>query len=149
MGLEFLDKNFILKYVFRVLHIGPVALYAGKVCYDYLFGDPTAAYSKSEKTFYGIAGVLILVSGLVNTFVILQTKKNLPKENHKVWSMISHTKLLLTMIFFTPLCGMILSQENKVSVQFWLVASFVLISPFMRYYREYYTIPKEKQNKQQ
>lgn len=118
------------------MHIAPVVILAGKTIGDYLFGAriPT----KEEGPFYMAMGVLLMVSGFVNTLLI--RPKETMKENAKIWIGWHHLQLLMSLMVLTPLLSTVVSDKATVlKVRFYFVTFLLISSPFMRYYREYHS----------
>jgi hypothetical protein len=64
------NREFILKYIFRLIHISTVVVLGGKIIYEFLFpcGDPSN--KKGSIIFAAIMGILMMISGFVNTFLL-------------------------------------------------------------------------------
>lgn len=80
--------------------------------------------------------------GFVNT-LLLKPKENM-KQQAKFWIGFHHVKLLLGVIILTPLLGMVASQGTVNYVRFVFVLLNLIVSPFMRFYREYHTEKNRK-----
>lgn len=80
--------------------------------------------------------------GFVNTF-LLKPKDNM-KEQAKFWIGFHHVKLLLSIIILTPLIQMMASASTVSTVRVLFVAFNLFVSPFMRFYREFYTQKHQK-----
>ena len=67
----------------------------------------------------------------------------------QLWIGFNHLKLLTAVAIFTPLVKYLpLSLEGRIDLQFYWMIVAVVISPFMRFYREHWTaVEKEKQQK--
>ncbi len=135
---NFLNSQIITKYIFRFFHIAPVCALSGKVIYDYLFPVDVES-SKGSNIFSAVCGVLLIIAGFVNTF-LLKPKENL-KEKRLFWIGLSHLKLVISLIVLTPLFSKItgVSNQTNKAVKFYVVVAFLIISPVLRFYREYYT----------
>lgn len=136
------DQEVWLKYVFRVLHIGPVIILGGKILNDYLLNKGQEV--GDLKMFYAAMGIILMVAGtqisnvgFVNTFILKPKEKM--QGDAKLWIGVHHTKLLLSSIILTPLLNFICSAQSAPTVRFYFVLFLVFLSPFMRFYREYYT----------
>lgn len=136
------------KYLFRFLHIGPVVVLGGKIINDYLLGSK-ADLTKGDKSFYAICGVILMIAGtwvnyvgFVNTF-LLKPKDNM-KDQAKFWIAFHHTKLLLSCIILTPIIGMMASPDGVNTIRFYFVVFNLIVSPFMRFYREFWTQKHQK-----
>ena len=91
--------------------------------------------------------VLIMISGSGWINIGLLNVKIPMKESYKPWLVYHHIKLLLSkhilklaILFLSPLSNLVFEQFSKsnalVWLQMFLLIMFLLISPFMRYYRE-------------
>ena len=62
------------------------------------------------------------------------------KSNAKIWIGWHHLKLLVSLIVLTPVINKLVSDNSQVlKVRFYLVSFLLVSSPFMRFYREYYS----------
>lgn len=89
------NQEFWLKYTFRLLHIGPVIALGGKIIYDYLF-PCNQELTKPQIYFAAIAGVLLMVAGIVNMF-LLKPKEKL-KNKSKLWIGAIHLKTMTCIV---------------------------------------------------
>lgn len=55
------DQEVWLKYVFRVLHIGPVIILGGKILNDYLLNKGQEV--GDLKMFYAVMGLILMIAG--------------------------------------------------------------------------------------
>lgn len=69
------------------------------------------------------------------------------QKDAKLWIGVHHTKLLLSSIILTPLLNLICPASSASAVRFYFVLFLIFLSPFMRFYREYYTEKNRKQGK--
>ena len=107
MGL--LSAEYLKKYTVRVCHMFSVIALSGKVMYDYLFRNNqetadisgSSTSSSGESAFYGIIGVLMIISGTINTF--LQKPTLTLKEHKPLWMNTMYAKFILTTIVCSPL----------------------------------------------
>lgn len=83
-GLEF-----VLKLVFRLVHISSAILFIGSTFADTIYGIDSIHYAKVQS----ICGVLLLVSGLTN--LKLLKPKQIMGNFKGPWMRIIHSKLLL------------------------------------------------------
>ncbi|CAK92722.1 unnamed protein product (macronuclear) [Paramecium tetraurelia] len=131
------NTEFWVKYVFRVLHIGSVTALGGRIIYDYLWPDQ-GEITKSQALFAGISGFLMILAGIVNIF-LLKGKEKLKSKN-KFWAGTLHLKAITTIIILTPLAKFISRDQQLVkAIQFYYVVAMLLLSPFLRFYREWWT----------
>jgi len=126
------------KYVFRVLHIGPMVFLSYKIILDY-FND---SLSTTNTAFFAVMGVLtafagnfVSISGVVNMFIL---KPKTMGDKKKLWMSWHHIKFIITIVLFSPVYKYLLQDGDLVKVRFYFMCSCLLVSPFMRFYREYY-----------
>eukprot|EP00743_Colponemidia_sp_Colp-15_P008031 GILK01008700.1.p1 GENE.GILK01008700.1~~GILK01008700.1.p1 ORF type:complete len:147 (+),score=13.85 GILK01008700.1:42-482(+) len=128
-----------LRFVFRVLHMSTVILWGGQVIADFFSGP--IVYSHPTSLLFGVSGVVLILSGLVN-LILLKPKATMGSK-HVLWSTLIKFKFLLSLAL-TPLLDRILflvnKKELKVMVQFGCVVVSILISCYMRYFREEQTL---------
>ena len=105
----------------------------GDISYNYFFGN-RADKAKGYVILSALSGILLIISGIVN-MILLYKEKNYDRESseYKVWKYILYSKLVLV-ILLTPLFDKHLSLEFK----FYIALSMFLVSPFSRFYREYF-----------
>ena len=89
-----------------------------------------------------IAGSNHHYAGTVNS-IILKPKDNM-KQQAKPWIGFHHLKLLLSIIILTPILGLAVSPANVNHTRFGFVLLNLIVSPFMRFYREYHTEKNRK-----
>ena len=67
-------------------------------------------------------------------------------EKRKLWIGFHHLKLLTALVIFTPVVKHLpLTLEGRIDLQFYWMVAAILVSPFMRFYREQWTVlEKEK-----
>jgi uncharacterized membrane protein YgaE (UPF0421/DUF939 family) len=99
--MAFLNGELAVKYFFRFLHVFGFIAVGGRVMFAYLFPKSLAWQNDGANDFFYTWVGLLAFAGLVNTF-ILKPKEKL-KEARKPWIALAHSKLILTIIFFTPL----------------------------------------------
>jgi hypothetical protein len=128
----------LTKYVFRVLHIGPMVFLSYKIILDY-FND---SLSTQNTAFFAVMGVLTAfagkffsISGVVNMFLLKPKKMG---DKKKLWMSWHHIKFIITIVLFSPVYKYLLQDGDLVKVRFYFMCSCLLVSPFMRFYREYY-----------
>lgn len=135
---------FVLKYMFRTLHIISFAFMFGNVAYDqFLSSRPNIGnkYQTLSITF----SVVIIISGLVNRFLLIKENKYKKDFHYKMWNYLLLFKLAAS-LFTTPLLDYFISLGNgtseekeglTVKIKFTLLLVVTLMSPFSRFYREY------------
>jgi hypothetical protein len=65
-------------------------------------------------------------------------------QKKKLWISFNHVKALTAIIFFTPLVKIFpISLETRIDIQFYWMVLALLLSPFARFYREFF-VAKEK-----
>ncbi|EDK31560.1 transmembrane protein, putative (macronuclear) [Tetrahymena thermophila SB210] len=133
---EFFSQDLAIKYTVRFCHMFTVCALSGKSIFEYLYGDFTNN-SKAEGIFCGILGLILILSGLINTF--LQKPKENLKEHKDLWLRILYAKFLITCLVCTPILRLLVSRETHIALQFYSILIMIIVSPLLRFYREYYT----------
>jgi len=68
-------------------------------------------------------------------------------EKRKLWLGYNHLKALTAILLFTPISKAFpFSVKTKIDIQFYWMVAALLLSPFARFYREYY-VAKEKERR--
>eukprot|EP01017_Pseudomicrothorax_dubius_P024033 TRINITY_DN2557_c0_g1_i2.p1 TRINITY_DN2557_c0_g1~~TRINITY_DN2557_c0_g1_i2.p1 ORF type:complete len:180 (+),score=41.33 TRINITY_DN2557_c0_g1_i2:61-540(+) len=144
------DRHGVIKYLGRLFHIAPVMFVSGKIICDYLLSPTYGSYSTGLSVFFALNGILLIISGFANIY-ILKAKEKL-RNRFGVWVGLTHLKLLISLIFFTPIAkfvGSKLEAESTVlAIQFYIIVVFFIISPFLRFYRERYSVNLPARNLQ-
>jgi len=139
--MSFFNKEYLKKYTVRVCHMFSVIALSGKVIFDYLFNTDTSSDTSSsgESPFYAIIGVIMIVSGTINTF--LQKPTLTLKEHKPLWMNTMYAKFIITVIICSPIPKILfgISKEQHTALQFYVILAFIFISPYLRFYREHYT----------
>lgn len=66
-------------------------------------------------------------------------------ENRKLWIGFHHLKTLTAVLIFTPIAKILpISVETRINIQFYWMVLALLLSPFARFYREFF-VAKEKE----
>jgi hypothetical protein len=133
--------EFLLKLVFRIIHIGSASVFVGSTFADAFYGINSVHYAKIQS----ICGVLLLISGLTNLKLLKpeQTMGSLKRP----WLMIVHSKILLWTLLL-PLPELVcknLGMEfpRKVFNQV-LCVVLVLMSSYSKQYRDWAVMQKQK-----
>ena len=139
MASPLINQEFIIKYIFRFLHVFGFVAVGGRVMFAYLFPSSNIWEDKGANAYYYTWIGLSFAAGFVN-FFILKPKEKL-KEDRKLWIGLVHTKLVVGILIFTPVLQAIggYSDKTYVAIQFYFLILFLIVSPFMRFYREHYT----------
>ena len=133
--------EFILKLVFRLVHISSAILFIGSTFADAIYGINSVHYSKIQS----ICGVLLLVSGLTNLKLLKpeQTMGNLKKP----WMAIVHSKLLLW-VTLLPLPEIVFrnfgSEFPRKPYNQILCVILILMSTYSKQHRDWAVIQKQK-----
>lgn len=69
-------------------------------------------------------------------------------EQRKLWVAFNHVKLLTALILFTPIVKILpATAEEMIDVKFYWMVMALLLSPFARFYREFF-VAKEKEKRE-
>lgn len=135
--------HFITKYIFRALHLASFAFILGNLIVDYFFGKRTLEtedikhnYTKLHK----YAGVIVIISGLVNMALLVAESKFKKDFHFNIWKGILWAKLFAT-LSMTPLLEKVFAESlnketNCQQIRVLFLSLAFLSSPFLRYYRE-------------
>lgn len=61
------DLEFLIKYIFRILHIAPVCFLSGQVIASYLYSAPN---DNSILIFQAVNSSILMAAGFINIFVL-------------------------------------------------------------------------------
>lgn len=92
-------KDFWIKFLLRVAHMFGVIALGGAVVYDHIFPCAASDGSRGSPIFNAIFGIIIIISGFINTYV-LQPKQKMG-EKAKFWIGFMHLKLVIGNIKYT------------------------------------------------
>lgn len=67
--------EFWVKYAFRFMHISTVVALGGKIIYNYIFPCDKTIISKEETIFAGVSGLILIIAGIVNIFLLKGKEK--------------------------------------------------------------------------
>jgi len=156
-------KFFIIKYIFRLIHIVSFAFIFGNVSYDLFISrrvpinsqtSTSLQVEKQNKIYFGLTVafyVLIILSGLINMIILVIEKKFVKDRNYNLWKYLLVIKTFVT-IFLTPILDYFIElttdEESAFTIALKIRFSFLLIltliSPFLRFLREYYLLSGDK-----
>jgi len=126
----------MLKPLMRVIHFTSLALLSAAIFVSIVIEKPSDNL-KMASTIMGIgSGVGLVVSGLVNWYLLKSFKPNSHPRAFKIWTGVIHTKLLLTLIVFSPLPKLLFSNQLTGIFRAVFIGLFILGSPFIRATRE-------------
>ena len=103
----------------------------------FLGGEYIANKDSSFKTIGHIAGIVSVLSGLVNWYFLKGFKQKSDPKSFKLWTIIVHSKLLLSLITLTPLIKFIASDPSTIlKIRLVAIIIFISFSPISRLIRE-------------
>ena len=122
----------------RIVHF----LSIGMLC-SFLTGplliDDADKIPKWNKMFGHFGGIGLILSGLVNWWLLKSYKPHAEKKDFVFWTAVVHSKLLLLILFFTPIGKFFFKNEKTLnSVRIFFVCLFFAVTPFVRRLRESY-----------
>jgi hypothetical protein len=153
-----------IKYIFRVFHIGSFALIFGNLFVDYLFEQRSKTISATDRSNYVLlhisSSVLLMISGLVNMIILIYENKYAKNTSYTIWKYLLIFKFFMSLVL-TPLLEKILplnyfteknvntlTIEDKSRIYFkvrvGVTLALFLISPLLRFLREYGMKPTKK-----
>jgi putative copper export protein len=142
---------FSAKYIFRTLHMGSFGLIFGNLIYDYLFGKRvdtiSADFKKPFTSLSIIAGIVLMLSGLVNMIILVIENKYNKNSAYEFWKKSLIAKFFLT-LSLTPLLDLVIADKSICfNVRVAIVVALFSISPFLRYFRENFLKSQKKEEK--
>lgn len=104
----------VIKVISRIAHMISSGLLAGLIILNYLFNFSVNSLidSKHLKLTHMICGIVLIVTGVANIFLIKGRKKLLPV--HKKWLHLLEFKLMLALLL-TPLADPLLTFYLKIT----------------------------------
>jgi len=154
----------ITKYIFRTIHMGSYAMIFGNMALDFFFGQRSKSLESSEKSKFLLlhiaSSILLLLSGLINMIILVVENKYSKNKAYAVWKYLLMTKFFFTLVLtpllekFLPLNFFTSKNLNSITfeeksqiyfkVRFGTTLVLFLISPFLRFLREYSMNPTKK-----
>lgn len=147
--------KFTLKYIFRTIHVLCFTLIAGNIWLDYIFGK--RQIRKLMKPNYTIlyAGscVFLVISGLINMILLVKENNYVKDKKYFMWKHLIIFKLALSLLLTPvlekafPLIWQVSTNTNEhfyVKLRAGITLFTVLLSPFLRYFREMALTPQAK-----
>jgi hypothetical protein len=138
---------YLAKYTFRLLHVTTFGLIFGNLFYDYLYGkriDTLGDNRKEYVTMHIISSVVLMVSGLINMIILVKENNYVKNTYYQVWKKLLIWKFMLTFAITPLLERFIKDQALCFKIRVYVVCGLLLISPFLRYFREYCLNPQKK-----
>ena len=83
-----------------------------------------------------ISTILLIVGGVINLLLLRNFKEKCDKKYYKLWAILTHTKLLFTLIFFSPFGKIILNENILKSIRVILIFIFIIVAVFSKNLRE-------------
>ena len=100
---------YTIKFISRLTHMLTVAILSGEIIYNYMYGISAQIQQyPSYKRLHMIVGSLLVLSGFFNIFLIKGKKKL--KSHQKIWLHLLELKFVISVLFLTPLYGLMLSK---------------------------------------
>jgi hypothetical protein len=154
----------VIKYIFRTIHMASYAMIFGNIALDFFFGQRSKSLESSEKSKFLLLhiafSILLVLSGLINMIILIKENKYSKNMAHAIWKYLLITKFFLSLVL-TPLLEKFLplnyfsskninalTFEEKSQIFFKIrlgvTLGLFLISPFLRFLREYGMKPTKK-----
>jgi hypothetical protein len=141
-----------MKYIFRSIHMASFALIFGNMTMDYYFGNRVIQkINKKEYLIFHIcSSIMLIISGLINMIILVKENKYIKNLSYKIWKNLLIGKFILS-IFLTPVLDAIMTKilvgmnagdktMTLFRTRFALVVVLFVLSPFIRYFREYFLV---------
>lgn len=130
-----------------------MAFVFGNITYDYYFGRRALGMDLGVKNMHTkvhiLSSIILIISGIVNMVILAKESKFVRDMSYKAWKMLLYLKFFLTLAL-TPLLEKVLipnsmdKEEICFKIRFYMVLGLFLVSPFVRYFREYYMTKQEQ-----
>ncbi len=135
------------KYIFRLLHITTYGLIFGNIFYDFVFGKriDNIGDNRSKYVIIHVASsVILMISGFVNMVILV--KENNYKKNtfYQIWKKLLIWKFLISFTLTPMLDKFIKDQSLCFKIRVYVVCILLIISPFLRFFREYCLTSQKK-----
>lgn len=126
----------IVKAIARAVHFISIGLICSFTT-GLLLIDSKSAVPKWHRMWGHFGAIGAIVSGLVNWWFLRSFKPNADKKSFGTWTILIHSKLLLLLIFFTPIIGLFTSNDKaQNTMRIILIVTFMCTTPFARRLRE-------------
>jgi uncharacterized membrane protein len=118
------------------------AIFFGNYLIDLSFGKRNITNSVNKKIdiIFHTSSAVLMISGLVNMIILVKENKYLKNSAYKLWKNLIIGKFFLS-IMLTPLLEKVVRIDTPGvhwKIRLSIVMSLFLMSPFLRYFREYY-----------
>lgn len=122
------NSQFWLKYTFRIFHVLTFTTIGSSVIYEYLFDQP-----QLEIIFSWTLSAILMISGFINIYLLEPHQKM--QSRARFWVGLTHIKLISTLLIIAPIFTV------PAAIRFYFVLCWLLLSPFLRFYREHWSEP--------
>lgn len=119
----------------RVVHFASMGLLCSYVT-GLLLIDHKSGIPKWHRMLGHIGGIGTVLSGLTNWWFLKSYKPRADVTSFRIWTSIVHCKLLLVLVFFTPIASIFGGDKVQNTLRIILMGLFVAVSPFARRLRE-------------
>lgn len=108
----------------------------------YIGGEYAGIESKTLQKLGHFGGIASLISGLMNYYFLRVFKASASKGAYRAWVMLVHSKILLVLVFLTPIIKLAVKEAEAVTtIRTYVIVLMVLTSPVARYIREASSTP--------
>lgn len=130
-------KYFVIKFIFRFLHLLSVIFIFGDASYTLFFGKRDELSIKNYKSLTIISSFTLILAGLGNMITMIYEKDYIKDNSYKKWKLSLYFKFILSLLL-SPILNRLVDNKNIDFYRFLLMLIAFIISVFIRYYREYY-----------
>lgn len=132
--------TFIVKYIFRLIHISSYGIFCALLFNEYIFTTPNIQISK---IFYISLGLALSISGIINLIILIKENNFVKDKKYNFWKLLLYLKFI-GFLFLTPLFDKLLYSDENPKIKTFSRGLFFLfalvLSPLARFYREKYLI---------
>ena len=127
----------MIKSIVRFAHIFGVIVLSGIMLTEYFFYPNNKPQNdRFRSLLIAISTILLIVGGVINLLLLRNFKEKCDKKYYKLWAILTHTKLLFTLIFFSPFGKIILKDNILKSIRVILIFIFIIVAVFSKNLRE-------------
>ena len=79
---------------------------------------------------------MLIAGGTINLIILKKFKENCDKKYYRIYAILTHMKLLLTVLIFSPIGKILMKKEMLETTKLVLVLLFVCVGVFTKNLRE-------------
>lgn len=147
----------LIKYLSRLIHISIYGFYSSLMINELWliifknFDKNNSLVNFIPKKYNILLGILITISGILNIIILCKENKYLKNKEFKFWKLMLYFKFFCFLMLTPLLDKLILPKHNNdtsnmlnnnisIYTRFLFFVMIILISPYIRFYREKYLV---------